>query len=140
MQALGHVVLKVQSLQRSEAFYSGLLGLPIAARISEPVHMSFFTLGNHHDFVSSKSAIEHRGPTARPPASLTWRSRWVIRSTNSTPPSQSSQADIDIAYEMDHTVTKSLYLHDPDGNEIELYVDVSDVEKASPKPSLPPNS
>jgi catechol 2,3-dioxygenase len=34
----------------------------------------------------------------------------------------------------DHTVTHSLYLHDPDGNEVELYVDVpgsdwSDVEQ-----------
>ncbi len=28
----------------------------------------------------------------------------------------------------DHTVTHSLYIHDPDGNEIELYVDVPGVD------------
>jgi catechol 2,3-dioxygenase len=28
----------------------------------------------------------------------------------------------------DHTVTHSLYILDPDGNEIELYVDVADVD------------
>jgi len=27
----------------------------------------------------------------------------------------------------DHTVTHSLYLHDPDGNEVELYIDVPGV-------------
>lgn len=26
----------------------------------------------------------------------------------------------------DHTVSQSLYLHDPDGNEVELYVDVDE--------------
>ena len=35
----------------------------------------------------------------------------------------------------DHTVTHSLYLLDPDGNEIELYVDVPDVDWRS-DPSL----
>jgi catechol 2,3-dioxygenase-like lactoylglutathione lyase family enzyme len=28
VQALGHVVLKVRNLQRSEAFFSGTLGMP----------------------------------------------------------------------------------------------------------------
>jgi catechol-2,3-dioxygenase len=33
----------------------------------------------------------------------------------------------------DHTVTHSLYIKDPDGNEIELYVDVAGVDwKADP--------
>jgi catechol 2,3-dioxygenase-like lactoylglutathione lyase family enzyme len=41
VQSLGHVVLKVSSLERAEAFYSGILGLPIAARSSEPFHTTF---------------------------------------------------------------------------------------------------
>ena len=31
----------------------------------------------------------------------------------------------------DHTVTHSLYIEDPDGNEIELYVDVPGIDWAS---------
>lgn len=31
----------------------------------------------------------------------------------------------------DHTITHSLYLLDPDGNEVELYVDVGDVDWAA---------
>jgi catechol 2,3-dioxygenase-like lactoylglutathione lyase family enzyme len=48
VQALGHAVLKVRNLERSEQFYNGVLGIPIAAR-HETMPMTFFTLGNHHD-------------------------------------------------------------------------------------------
>jgi len=33
----------------------------------------------------------------------------------------------------DHEVTKSLYLEDPDGNGIELYVDVSEIWRKDPQ-------
>ena len=33
IQSLGHVEIKVRGQQRAEAFYHGLLGIPIAARI-----------------------------------------------------------------------------------------------------------
>ncbi|MCA9477206.1 MAG: hypothetical protein KC563_15580 [Nitrospira sp.] len=39
----------------------------------------------------------------------------------------------------DHTVSHSLYLHDPDGNEVELYVDVPGVDwKKDPMAVLSP--
>ena len=44
--------------------------------------------------------------------------------------------NIQITGSADHTVTKSLYINDPDGNEIELYVDVSDEWKKNPKAVL----
>ena len=33
----------------------------------------------------------------------------------------------------DHGVSKSLYLDDPDGNNVELYVDVTDAWKENPQ-------
>ena len=48
VQSLGHAVLKVRNLERAEAFYNGVLGIPIAARHPSG-QMTFFTLGNHHD-------------------------------------------------------------------------------------------
>ena len=36
----------------------------------------------------------------------------------------------------DHTVTHSIYILDPDGNELELYADVSDVWKKDPRAIL----
>jgi catechol 2,3-dioxygenase len=49
VQQLGHVVVKVRERGRSERFYTEVLGLQIAARRDTPA-MTFFTLGNHHDF------------------------------------------------------------------------------------------
>jgi catechol 2,3-dioxygenase-like lactoylglutathione lyase family enzyme len=34
VQALGHVVIKVRNRERAERFYNGLLGIPIAARMT----------------------------------------------------------------------------------------------------------
>ena len=60
VESLGHVVLRVRDLARSEAFYHGVLGLPISAR-APAWSMVFFTLGEHHDF-----AIRALGPEAAP--------------------------------------------------------------------------
>ena len=38
----------------------------------------------------------------------------------------------------DHTVSHSLYILDPDGNEIELYVDVPGVDWSDPSAVLSP--
>jgi catechol 2,3-dioxygenase len=36
------------------------------------------------------------------------------------------QAGVQIGGMSDHTVSQSLYLHDPDGNEVEIYVDADE--------------
>ncbi|TSC76715.1 MAG: putative glyoxalase, partial [Parcubacteria group bacterium Gr01-1014_33] len=38
----------------------------------------------------------------------------------------------------DHTVTHSIYILDPDGNELELYADVSDAWKQDPNAIMAP--
>jgi catechol 2,3-dioxygenase-like lactoylglutathione lyase family enzyme len=37
VQALSHVVLKVQDLKRSEGFYADVLGMRVVSRIQDPV-------------------------------------------------------------------------------------------------------
>ena len=49
IESLGHVVVKVRDLEVAERFYHGVLGIPIQSR-SEEHGMTFFTLGQHHDF------------------------------------------------------------------------------------------
>jgi catechol 2,3-dioxygenase-like lactoylglutathione lyase family enzyme len=67
---LGHVVLKVRDRERSEQFYTEVLGLPVAARRDAPP-MTFFTLGNHHDFAimavgrTDRIRREQSGPLPR---------------------------------------------------------------------------
>ena len=47
IQSLGHVVIQVRDQKRAEAFYNGLLGMPIGACVLS-FSMTFFTLGNHY--------------------------------------------------------------------------------------------
>ena len=69
IQELGHVVLKVRDARRSEHFYGDTLGIPVAARIAEPVPMVFFTLGHHHDFAIMELGQNGPSPIVTPPAS-----------------------------------------------------------------------
>ena len=49
IESLGHVVIKVGDMERAEAFYRDVLGMTVCAHREDP-DMTFFTLGNHHDF------------------------------------------------------------------------------------------
>ena len=46
--------------------------------------------------------------------------------------------DVTVVGSSDHTVTHSLYVLDPDGNELELYIDVPDVDWSDPAAVLAP--
>ena len=51
IKALGHVVIRVTDRSRAEAFYGGVLGLPVCARLDRNgTRMTFFSLGDHHNF------------------------------------------------------------------------------------------
>ena len=50
------------------------------------------------------------------------------------------EAEVTIVGASDHTVTHSLYILDPDGNEIELYIDVPGVDWNGPEPDHGPRS
>jgi catechol-2,3-dioxygenase len=131
VQSLGHVVLKVQNRERSEHFYSDVLGIPVISRISEPARMSFFSLGNHHDF-----AVVEVGDQAPAPDPLaTGLAHVAFKLAGSIEELRSVRTDLEsagttILYVADRAYTRSLHLQDPDGNEVELYIDTSDEWKA----------
>jgi catechol 2,3-dioxygenase len=66
VQQLGHVVLQVSDLERSERFYTDVLGLDVAARMESPT-TTFFTLGNHHDFAISAIGPDVAEPSPKSP-------------------------------------------------------------------------
>jgi len=134
VRALGHVVLKVADLQRSEAFYNGLLGLPVCARFDQDgMKMTFFTLGNHHDL----AVMEVSGEEAAGGANATGLHHVAFCIGNQIAELVEARDQLVAAGHtpapIDHDVTKSLYLDDPDGNNVELYVDVSQAWKADPQ-------
>jgi catechol 2,3-dioxygenase len=132
IQSLGHVVVKVRNQQRAETFYNGLLGIPIVARLPS-LSMTFFSLGDHHDFAIA--AVGDDVPDA--PANSPGLFHVAFKIGNRIEELREAKLQLEAAglevEAYDHEVTKSVYFKDPDGNTIELYVDASDVWKQRPE-------
>ena len=127
VQALGHLVLKVRNLQRSEDFYSGTLGMRVISRLSDPP-MTFFTLEtteNHHDV-----ALMELGPVAPAPAgNATGLAHVAFKVGSSLEEFGLARSLLDesgspVLYEAQRGFSNGVHVLDPDGNEIELYVDI----------------
>ena len=132
VRSLGHVVIKVRNQQRAEAFYNGLLGIPIAARYP-PMSMTFFTLGNHHDFAIVAIGDDAEAPAAKS-AGLFHVAFKIGSSVDDLREAKGKLEAAGLKVEAyDHVVTKSIYFKDPDGNSIEFYVDSSDAWKQNPQ-------
>ena len=134
IQALGHVVLRVTDRARAERFYGEVLGLPICARYDENgLKMAFFTLGNHHDF----AVMEVSGEGSSRSESAVGLHHVAFKIGSRMEELLDAKAKLEAAglalSPVDHDVTKSLYFEDPDGNGIEVYIDVSDAWRREPQ-------
>ena len=131
IKALGHVVLQVSNMERSISFYADFLGLPICAREGE--RMTFFSLGNHHDFAIAALGDDAEKANSHA-AGLAHVAFNIGNNMSELLDAKSRLEDAGIGYApVDHEVTKSLYLQDPDSNTIELYIDASDAWKEDPQ-------
>ncbi|UVT15209.1 MAG: VOC family protein [Nitrospira sp.] len=126
-QYLGHVVFYVKELDRSLGFYRDLLGFKEVARIFNGAAAALTSGRTHHELL-----LIQVGEAPGPP---TGRHRGLyhigIKVGDSLDELRQAkrdleQAGIQIDGMSDHTVSQSLYLKDPDGNEVELYVDADE--------------
>ena len=134
IKRIGHVVLKVKDLERSVAFYRDTLGMKEVARF--PDRMVFFTIGdgNHHDLAVMAVGADAAQPEAEQ-VGLYHIAFKVGDSIDDLRKAKNSleEAGVSIDRQMDHTVSQSIYLTDPDGNGLELYVDADPaIWKADP--------
>ena len=123
---LGHVVFYVEDLERSLVFYRDLLGFLDVGRTFGGKAAALTSGRTHHELL-----LIEVGPAPKMPASSGSRLGLYhigIKVGDSLDELRLAKADLDqagvrILGMSDHTVSKSLYLADPDGNEVELYVD-----------------
>lgn len=139
VKELGHVVLYVADLDRAKHFYGDVLGWAPAYTGTEPLPyrgMPYNAGGRtHHELM-----LFEVGPNAAPipggrrigmyhfgvkvgDSDDELRAVWQRLIDN----------DVPILGASDHGMTHSLYVRDPDGNELEIYVDVPGVDWSDPQ-------
>jgi catechol 2,3-dioxygenase len=133
VRELGHIVLYVRDVRRSAAFYRDVLGwrqvLPEAG--TEPVGAAAFSSGRtHHELLLIEVGSD---ATPIPPGRRVGMYHFGLKVGDSDDELRAAlkavqDAGATVVGTSDHTVTHSLYILDPDGNEIELYVDVPGVD------------
>lgn len=123
IKALGHAVLRVRNLARSVAFYRDLLGMREVARYRGK--MVFFSLGaNHHDLALLE--IGERAADADPHAVGLYHLAFKVGDSLDAlraVKAELEEAGVTLLGMSDHKVSQSIYIEDPDGIELELYVD-----------------
>lgn len=137
---LGHVVFYVKDLERSLGFYRDLLGFQEIGRAFQGQAAALTSGRTHHELL-----LIQVGDAPAPPKG---RHRGLyhigIKVGDSLQELRDVKAEVEgagivITGMSDHTVSQSLYLEDPDGNEVELYVDAPDsLWKNNPQAVLSP--
>jgi catechol 2,3-dioxygenase len=137
---LGHVVFYVKELDRSLAFYRDLLGFQEVGKVFNGAAAALTSGRTHHELL-----LIEVGDAPPPPQGYRLGLYHIgIKVGDSLDELRAAkreleQAGVTITGMSDHTVSQSLYLADPDGNEVELYVDADPVIwKNKPKAVLAP--
>ena len=120
---IGHVHLKVADLERSVAFYCDILGFELTQRYGDSA--AFVGAGGYHHHIGLNTWHSRGG--ALPPRNATglyhFAIRYPDRRTLADALQRLQRAGVVLDGASDHGVSEALYLHDPDGNGIELYRD-----------------
>ncbi len=120
---IGHVHLKVASVDRALAFYCGVLGFELTQRYGPQA--AFVSAGGYHHHIGLNSWESADGPPPAPGTTGLYHVaiRYPDRKTLADALRRLIEAGIPLQGASDHGVSEALYLADPDGNGIELYRD-----------------
>ena len=120
---IGHVHLKVADIERSLAFYCGVLGFKLVTRYG--AQAAFIAAGDYHHHIGLNTWESLGG--LPPPAGATGLFHHAIlyptRAALADALRRLIAAGIPLDGASDHGVSEALYLRDPDENGVELYWD-----------------
>jgi catechol 2,3-dioxygenase len=137
---LGHVVFYVQDLEQCLGFYRDVLGFQEVGRIFNGEAAALTSGRTHHELL----LIQVGAAPGRPAGKRRGLYHIGIKVGDSLDELRAAKRELEeagmtIDGMSDHTVSQSLYVRDPDGNEVELYVDADEsVWKNNPKAVLAP--
>jgi len=132
MVELGHYVLYVRRMEPMVEFYSDIVGLDIAGTTFGGRAMALTGGRTHHELLLLEVG-DAPGPAQGRRVGL-YHTGWCIGQDDGqlrTALNRCRAAGVTVVGMSDHGVSHSLYVHDPDGNEVELYVDVPDYDWAA---------
>src|SRR5919201_4556546 len=120
---IGHVHLKVSDIDRALDFYRDVLGFEEMARMGDQA--AFISAGGYHHHIGLNTG-ESKGGSPPPPGTTGLYHvaiRYPDRRTLADAVRRVVSVGIPLSGASDHGVSEAIYLHDPDGNGIELYRD-----------------
>lgn len=120
---IGHVHLKVSDLERSLAFYCGVLGFELQQTWRDEA--AFISAGGYHHHIGLNT-WDSRGGSPPPPGTTGLfhvAIRYPTRAALADALRRLVDAQVPLTGASDHGVSIALYLRDPDANGIELYWD-----------------
>lgn len=128
IKELGHLVLYVRDLERSRRFYRDVLGFRELGTVGKPSAgaVAFSSGRTHHELLLIEVGAD---AAAQPGGRRVGMYHFGLKIGEDDDELRAAfekltEAGVIVTGTADHTVTHSLYILDPDGHEIELYIDV----------------
>jgi len=128
VKELGHIVLYVRNIEASRAFYEDVLGWQAITPQGPSRACAFVSKSHrtHHELLLIEVGLDAPLPSHGRRAGLYHFGLKVGETDDELREAIATcqEKGVRIVGASDHTVTHSLYILDPDDNEIELYIDV----------------
>ena len=120
---IGHVHLVVGDLERAIRFYEDVLGFVLKQRLGRS--FAFLAAGDYHHHLALNVTEGHGAPPAPPGHAGLYHFAIVYPTRAALARAYKRAVAHGVAIEggLDHGVSESVYLRDPDGNGIEIYWD-----------------
>ena len=118
---LGHIVMNVSDLDASLDFYTKVIGAEVVSQVPES-RVAFLSLGEQHHDIALVQRATGAPPDPAQPGLV--HMAWQLGDFAELQAAHEELTEAGIKLEpIQHNITNSLYMADPDGNVVELYCD-----------------